>query len=266
MTVVVPVRNAETILEACLASVARQGPASIIVVDGLSTDRTLDIARRYTQAILSDEGHGLPAARSIGARAAETPLVALVDADVILPDGSLAALLAEFERNGYTALQAGLLSESGPGYWGQALAHHHQTGRSRYWFGLVATIFERATLLTHGFDATFESGEDIELRWRLTAAGQKVGVSREVVVRHRFDDTLDFALGQFRADGKGLARMVRKHGWRGARLLVLPVAAGARGILLSLLRGEPRWIPYYYAFAFFNTTAMLGELARRPRG
>lgn len=266
ISVVVPVRNAEGILDACLDSVVRQGPAEVIIVDGLSTDGTLDIARRYTDRILSDEGRGLPAARSIGAQAATTPLVALVDADVILPDGSLAALLEEFERGGYTALQAGLHSEAGPGYWGQALAEHHQTGRSRYWFGLVATIFDRQALLDHGFDASFESGEDIELRWRLVHAGDKVGVSRNVIVRHRFDDTFEFAMGQFRADGKGLARMVRKHGWRGARLLALPAAAGARGIVLSILRGQPRWIPYYYAFAFFNTTAMIGELLRRPRG
>ena len=263
ITVVVPARNAEAILEDCLESVARQGPAAIVVVDGLSTDGTLEIAGRYADHILSDEGRGLPAARSIGAHAAATTRVALVDADVILPDGSLAALLAEFERDAYTALQAGLDSEAGPGYWGQALAQHHRTSRSRYWFGLVATIFDRQALLEHGFDASFESGEDIELRWRLAQAGDKAGVSREVIVRHRFDDTLEFAMGQFRADGRGLARMVRKHGWRGARLLLLPAAAGARGIVLSVLRGQPRWIPYYYAFAFFNTTAMLGELLRR---
>jgi glycosyltransferase involved in cell wall biosynthesis len=263
ITVVVPVRNAEGILDACLDSVARQGPAAIIVVDGLSTDRTLEIAGRFADRTLSDDGRGLPVARSIGAQAATTPLVALVDADVILPDGSLAALLAEFEAGGYTALQAGLDSEAGPGYWGQALTAHHRTSRSRYWFGLVATIFDRQALLEHGFDDSFESGEDIELRWRLAKAGDRIGVSRDVVVRHRFEDTFTFAMGQFRADGRGLARMVRKHGWRGARLLLLPAAAGARGIVLSLLRGQPRWIPYYYTFAFFNTTAMLGELLRR---
>ena len=266
LSVVVPARDAEATVEACLQSVVRQGPAAVILVDGRSTDGTVEIARRYADVIVSDEGRGLPAARSIGARTATTPLVALVDADVILPDGSLAALLAEFERDGYTALQAGLLSESGPGYWGQALAAHHRTGRSRYWFGLVATIFDREVLLQHGFDASFESGEDIELRWRLAQSGAKAGVSRQVIVRHRFGDTFAFARGQFRADGRGLARMVRKHGWRGVRLLLLPAAAGARGILLSLVRRQPRWIPYYCAFSVLNYTAMLGELVRRPRG
>lgn len=265
ITVVVPVRNAEAILEDCLASIARQQPAEVIVVDGMSTDATLEIARRHGARILSDEGRGLPAARSMGARAAATRWVALVDADVILPDGSLAALFREFLQDGYVALQAGLESEGGPGYWGRALAHHHRTGRSRWWFGLVATIFERDALLAHGFDARFESGEDIELRWRLAGAGAKAGVSRKVIVRHRFDDTWEFARGQFRADGRGLARMIRKHRAGGARLLFLPLAAGVRGVILSVVRLRPRWIPYYVAFTVLNYTAMVGELNRRGR-
>ena len=263
VAVVVPVRNAEGMLAACLESIVRQGPAELIVVDGLSTDGTLEIARSFGARILSDEGRGLPAARSIGAQAAGTRFVALVDADVILPDGSLETLLREFHREGYTALQAGLESEAGPGYWGQALAEHHRSGRSRYWFGLVATIFDRDVLLAHGFDAAFESGEDIELRWRLASAGDKAGVSRTTVVRHRFDDTWAFARGQFRADGRGLARMVRKHRLGGARLLLLPAAAGGRGVVLSLVRRKPRWIPYYVAFTVFNYTAMVGELLSR---
>jgi hypothetical protein len=88
-------------------------------------------------------------------------------------------------------------------------------------------------------------------------------VSRTTIVRHRFDDTWDFARGQFRADGKGLARMVRKHRLGGARLVLLPAAAGARGVVLSVARRKPRWIPYYVAFTVFNYTAMLGELLSR---
>lgn len=263
VAVVVPVRNAEGMLAACLESIVQQGPAELIVVDGLSTDRTLEIARGFGARILSDEGKGLPAARSIGARAATTRLVALVDSDVILPVGSLDALLREFHDDGYAALQAGLESEAGPGYWGQALANHHRTGLSRQWFGLVATVFDREALLSHGFDAAFESGEDIELRWRLARAGAKAAVSRSTIVRHRFDDTWEFARGQFRADGRGLAMMVRKHRLGGARLLLLPAAAGARGVFLSLARRQPRWIPYYVAFTTLNYAAMIGQLLPR---
>ncbi len=267
VSVVIPVRNAERLLEACLASITRNAPHEIIVVDGMSTDGTLDVARRYGVKILSDEGGGLPAARLLGAEVAASERVALVDADVVMPDGGLAALVEEFEQGGFTALQAGQLSVSGPAYWGQALVNHHRTGRSKNWFGLVATLFDRKALLEHGFDARFLSGEDIELRWRLQRAGARIGVSERTIVEHRFeDDSYDFAKGQWLADGHGLGRMVVKHGARGAPLLGLPLAAAVRGIGLSLLRRQPKWIRYYSYYMVFNYVGMvaeLGELWRR---
>jgi hypothetical protein len=187
--------------------------------------------------------------------------VALVDADVVMAEGDLARLLAELHRDGYTALQAGLRSVSGDGYWGRALVHHHRTGRSKEWFGLVATIFERDALLEHGFDARFLSGEDIDLRWRLRRAGAKIGVSRETVVQHRFDDTWEFAKGQWLADGHGFGRMIGAHGPRAKLLLALPLAAGVRGALLSLGRRQPRWLPYYACFVVFNYVGLVREVA-----
>jgi glycosyltransferase involved in cell wall biosynthesis len=265
LTVVIPARNAEHLLEGCLGAIRRARPAEYIVVDGQSGDETARLAGALGARVLSDEGRGLPAARALGAAAAHTRYVALVDADVVIPDGALAALLDEFLAGGYTALQAGLHSVGGPGYWGRALAWHHRHGRSKRWFGVVATIFERTTLLEHGFDARFLSGEDIDLRWRLRRAGAKTGVSKRVVVEHRFDDTFAFALGQWLADGKGLARMLDGHGARSRLLLGLPLAAGLRGAVLSLLKLQARWIPYFALFTLFNYVGIAAELLRQQR-
>jgi glycosyltransferase involved in cell wall biosynthesis len=253
ITVVVPVRNAEAMMPGCLASLRRNGVQQVVVVDGQSADRSRDIAREFGASVYSDDGGGLPLARSIGAQAAQTPWVLLVDSDVVFPDGAVARLLEEFHAGGYAALQAGLHSVAGPGYWGQALVHHHRTGRSRWWFGLVATVIERDVLLAHGFDSTFLSGEDIELRWRLASAGLKLGVSRRVLVEHRFaGDDFGFAKDQFLMDGRGLGLMIAKHRWGGLRLAALPAVAAARGILVCLSRREPRWIAYYAAYCWLN--------------
>ena len=265
LSVVVPARNAEHMLDACLASIVASNPREIIVVDGVSTDRTLEIARRYPVRILTDAGRGVSAARALGTRTARCSLVALVDADVVLPRGSLARLLHEFREGGYDALQAGLRSVSGPGYWGQALAHHHRSGRSKGWFGLVATIFHREVLLEHGLDEHFLSGEDLELRWRLQRAGARIGVSRRTIVTHRFEDSYEFARGQWLADGHGSGLMLRKYGLRGAWLAAVPLAAALRGVALSLARRQPRWISYYVCFAAFNYVGMARELARGLR-
>jgi glycosyltransferase involved in cell wall biosynthesis len=265
VSVVIPARNAEHLLDECLASIVRSAPREIIVVDGLSSDRTVEIARAYGARVLSDEGRGLPAARMIGTQAASAERVALIDADVVLPEGALASLFEEFVEGGYAGLQAGLASVSGPGYWGQALVDHHRTGRSKNWFGVVATIFDRGELLEHGFDVQFLSGEDIELRWRLERAGAKLGVSRRTIVTHRFDDTFDFARGQWLADGRGFGRMIGKHGWRSAWLVGLPFAAGVRGLALSIARAKPRWIPYYVCYIVFNYVGLLGVFGPRAR-
>ena len=259
LTVVIPVRNAAHFIEECLASVVKAGPAEIIVVDGCSTDGTLELVGRHGVRVLSDGGLGVATARMIGVHEARSEVVALVDADVVLPDGALAALLAEFRSGGYSALQAGLRSTSGPGYWGRAMARHHNTGRSRKWLGVMATIIWRDTLLEYPLDAAFLSGEDIDLRWRLNRAGVRIGVSSQTVVRHRFGDTLEFARGQWRDDGAGLARMALSHR-RGSLLLLMPLADAVRGVTLTTLRLEPQYIPYYLGHAVFNYSAIATTL------
>jgi glycosyltransferase involved in cell wall biosynthesis len=263
VTAVVPVRNAERLLVGCLRSLRDNGITKIVVVDGESTDASREVASEHGATVLADGGGGLPLARSMGVREARTRWVILVDADVVVPDGALGALLREYHEGRYAALQAGLHSVAGPGYWGQALARHHLSGRSRWWFGLMATVVEREVLLEHGFDDAFRSGEDIELRWRLTSAGLKVGVSRDVLVEHRFAaDDFGFAKDQFLMDGTGLGLMLRKHGWRGSRLAGLPLAAAVRGAALSLAHGEPRWCGYYAAYCWYNYVGMYRSLSR----
>jgi glycosyltransferase involved in cell wall biosynthesis len=263
LSVIIPVRNGELFIDDCLASIVRSQPREIIVVDGNSTDRTLEIAQRYPVQILANGDRGVAAARMLGVRAATSDAVALIDVDIVLPDGALARLFEEFRAGGYTALQAGLHSESGPGYWGQALVFHHNNGRSKHWPGLMATVFRRDALLAHELDASFASGEDIELRWRLQRAGAKLGVSRQTIVTHRFDDTFACARGQFDDDGRGLARMVLKYGWRAGMLMGIPAAGAVRGGGLSLVRRQPRWVPYYLTYAILNYTAMFGTFADR---
>jgi glycosyltransferase involved in cell wall biosynthesis len=257
LTAVVPVRNGEALLPGCLAALDRNGVCNVVVVDGRSSDRSWTIAVEHGAMVVSDEGRGLPYARALGARTATTDLVLLVDVDVVFPDGGVAALVREFLSGGYAALQAGQESVGGPGYWGRALANHHRTGRSRHWFGLVATVFRRDELLSIGFDDEFRSGEDIELRWRLRGLGRPAGVSRGVVVQHRFGgDDFAFAKDQFLMDGAGLGLMVRRNGVRGLRLALLPAAAAVRGMVLSSVHGEGRWLRYYGAFAWWNYVGM----------
>lgn len=265
VSVVVPARNAAAWLPECLESIAGQHPCEVIVVDGCSTDDTVAIARTFGAQIISDEGRGLPAARMLGVQSARCDVVSLIDADVVLPPGSLARLMGEFDAGGYDGLQFGLASEAdGPGYWGSALAWHHNHSRVRSWFGVCATLIRRDVLLSVGFDDSFISGEDVELRIRLEKAGYRLGVSPTTVVRHRFADTFAGARDQWEQDGAGMARTIRKHPGRAGWMVVLPLLATVRGMAMSLIRA-PRFLAYWPGFLLFNYRSMMGEILR-PAG
>src|SRR5215207_574773 len=258
VSVIVPARNAANWLAECLESIFSHHPREVIVVDGCSHDATVEIARSFGARVISDEGSGLPAARMLGARNASSDIIALIDADVVLLPGTLARLLDEFEEGGFDGLQFGLASEAdGPGYWGAALAWHHNHSRVRSWFCVCSTLIRREVLLSVGFDPSFKSGEDIDLRIRLEEGGYRTGVSEKTLVRHRFADTFECARDQWLQDGAGLARTVRKHPARGAWLVGLPLLATVRGVGLSLVHA-PRYLPYWACFLVYNYRSMFG--------
>lgn len=266
ITVIVPVRNAAHMIEDNLTAIFKGNPAEVIVVDGNSTDGTVKLAQKFSLKILSDEGQGLPKARMLGIEAARSEIVFLIDVDIVLPDGAMQALYAEFIGEKYDGLQAGLVSVSGDGYWGRALTTHHNQGLSKKWPGVMVTLFRRQVLLDYPFDTRFLSGEDIELRWRLRKADLKLGVSDRTVVKHRFDDTFEFAKDQFLADGEGLGRMISKYGFPAFKYLLLPLAGSVRGILLSIFKLQPGWIKYYLAYMIYNYQAMPAGIRENLRG
>lgn len=96
---IVPTYNEENYLEDCLRSIKAQDcDKEIIVVDGGSSDRTLEIARSYTEKIIKDiDGRGK--SRDKGARAAENELLIFVDADTILKEDFTDKTISFIEDN-----------------------------------------------------------------------------------------------------------------------------------------------------------------------
>lgn len=259
ISVIVPTRNAADWLPACLMGIVANDPTEIIVVDGNSTDGTREIALARVGLVLDDGGAGVAAARQLGVDAARQDWVALIDADVVIGPGALAALLAEAGERELEGMQAALFSIGRGDYWSEQLARHHNRGQVRDWFGVSATIIRRDVLLSHPFDASLRSGEDIDLRMRLRTAGVPVGVSQHTRVVHRFGSGYAFCRDQWLADGQGLGRMVRSHGARALPNALIPFPAAALGALDGIA-DRLRPLPYFAGFAAGNWIGLLRGL------
>lgn len=100
---VIPARNEELLLGRTLdqLSIAARNiakPYEIIVVDDASTDHTAEIARSHGARLVSVELHNIAAVRNAGAAVASGELFIFLDADTLMPESTLRAIVKVVER------------------------------------------------------------------------------------------------------------------------------------------------------------------------
>jgi glycosyltransferase involved in cell wall biosynthesis len=102
VSVIVPTWNEEKYLEKCLKSLRRQSltdPFEVIVVDGGSSDRTLEIAHKFAEEVLVAPERPVGAARNIGAALAKGSMLAFIDADTAASENWLEETVKTFNTH-----------------------------------------------------------------------------------------------------------------------------------------------------------------------
>ncbi len=105
LTFAIPAYNEEKQIGGCLESVLREihgknYDIEIIVVNNASTDRTREVAEKFSGVRVVDEmKKGLVSARKAGLEASTGDLIANIDADTRLPAGWVDKVFHEFEKN-----------------------------------------------------------------------------------------------------------------------------------------------------------------------
>lgn len=198
VSVIVPVHNGGDDLARCLEAIGRSAwrPLECLVVDDASTDGlTEETARRSGARILrQSRQRGPAAARNAGAEAAAGDILFFTDADVVLHEDAVGRAAEELARSPDVAAvfgsydvkpgDASLISRY------RNLYHHwnHQVGAeeaSTFWSGCGAVrrqVFQAAG----GFSESFArpSIEDIELGYRLRAAGHRIRLLKDMQCTH----------------------------------------------------------------------------------
>jgi mycofactocin system glycosyltransferase len=203
VTIVVPVHADPERLATCLAALAGGAPPlarcrPVIVVDDGSPDgdAIAGVAGRFGARYIRHPGNrGPAAARNTGWRAADTPLVAFLDADCVPPPG-FPGPLADHLADPALALVAPRIV-SGARNTGRLARYERVRSAldmgarpslvrpySPVWYVPSAAMVARRDALGPGFDEDLSLGEDVDLVWRLNDAGWQIRYDPRVSVAH----------------------------------------------------------------------------------
>jgi len=263
VSVVVPTRNSEQTLEACLASIRGQtyGALELIVVDNFSGDATPEIASSYAH-VFQQAGPERSAQRNRGAELASGAYLLMIDSDMVL-DERVVEDCVDAARTEKAAAIVIPERSVGEGFWAacKALERSCYVGDDT----IEAPRFFASEVYRRygGFDEAMVAGEDWDLAERLRPTVRFARVQSEI--RHlegnlRLRDTIRKKFFYGRRLGGYLARhphaarrqlvLVRpafvRHRRRLARQPILTagmvvmkaaeLAAGALGVAVSRLR------------------------------
>lgn len=196
---IIPTLNEESAIEKTLKWITEyNGEKEIIVSDGNSTDKTVEIAKKYADKVLIFSGPGkqtISGNRNAGASIAKGEYLAFIDSDVIIknPNEFLKTALNYFEKDdsmvavtGYVkvlpedeTLADKIIFAAFNHFW-IFVSNVLRIGAAFGKFQLIKTeVFKKVS----GFDTKHIGGEDMELFRRLSKVGRTF-YSKELVVYH----------------------------------------------------------------------------------
>ena len=226
ISVVVPTLNEEKYIEKTLLSIKAQTiklPYEIIVSDGKSRDKTVEIAKRYANKIVLCDKRGISIGRNLGARYSEGEILVFVDADTILLPNTLEEIYKEVKKKSVALVSCPVAPSSySPSfyflYWfyNQFSRHSIKVGKPQIAGMFMATrkeIFD----LVGGFNNKLRILEDYDFSQRASKFGEvKIIDSTFVLTSPRRIEKWGKARGVAKYIGIYLAYLLtgKDIGWR----------------------------------------------------
>lgn len=262
VSVLVPVRNEERYIERCLYSIARQDYPrdlfEIIVIDGLSSDRTTQIVMRFAHEstldvrLLTNERMLPAAAMNVGLHAARGDVIVRLDGHAAAAPDFLSASVRALQRSRADCV-GGVIESEGDTYAGSAIA---LAMSSRFGVGGAAfrvggegeadtvafgayrrDVFDRIG----GFAEDIPGGEDDELNYRLLDYGGTILLDPTIRATYTVRGGLPGLWRQYFSYGRAKPEVLARHPAQvQARQLVPAIfVVTLAGALARALRGDP---------------------------
>ena len=230
ISVVIPVFNEEKYLHACLSSIlnGNRKPDELMVVDGGSTDKSVEIAKSLGVTVLRNPDKTAAAGRNVGIKAATGEIIAFTDGDCEADPGWLEAIENAFNKHDVDAVGGKILPAKAINeieeYWmNLQLNVVMQFGDEPFFvrernfrnsFITANCAYRRKFLIKmHGFSRWFaNNGEDVDLQWRSLKAGGKLFYSPDAIIYfHGVTTIKDLRRKSFR-NGVSSSKLQKKYG------------------------------------------------------
>lgn len=183
VSVVIATFNEEKYLPMTLDSLRQleRQPDEILIIDGGSTDKTREVAKKYGVRVVVERARGIGLARQRGVENAKGDVVAFTDADTIVPHNWLGKILDSLQIPGVVGVYSGVHVYDG--WWPYRihiainipiLLEIHQLIGMPMAPGQNMAFWRDAALKVGGYPTDFRIGEDMEMAQRLLKVGKVV--------------------------------------------------------------------------------------------
>jgi glycosyltransferase involved in cell wall biosynthesis len=222
ISVIVPTKNSQRRIEMCLNSLMHQSYSNyeIIVVDGHSSDDTLNIVSKFPVRVFFEDGGTRASACNVGISNAKGEIVAFTDDDCVVPENWLENIARNFTNRELQVLGGPSLTppestrlEKALGATYTQVIHLTAFGnRSGENVGGCNSAYRRRTVIDlGGFNEKLITAEETELHYRIYQNGGKIFYDPNMTVFHFSRASFRLFFKQFYRYGVGKGYMLREH-------------------------------------------------------
>ena len=195
ISIITVTKNSEKFLEDCILSVHNQSYKNYehIIIDGKSTDSTLDIIKKHKQKItywISEDDNGLYDAMNKGIKKCSGDIIGILNSDDIYYDQALKIVNSYFNKNSNLDFLFGSVYK-------YKLMHGYNPNKIKWSFGFYTThsvgfFIKRESQLKVGFyNLKYKNSSDYDLFYRMIVKLKMKGIATKK----------DEIFGEFRRGG-----------------------------------------------------------------
>lgn len=216
VSVVVCAKNEEKRIKNCLESIKKNKIDEIILIDGNSKDKTIQIAKKYTKKIFISKKKSLTYDRQLGIDKAKNKLVAMIDADHILKKDDIKNLCSDLYRFNFDIVQSQLVSSKNNNFLNSAEQEYwditHNYSGKRKMIGTAPAIYKKKIFKYIRFDSRItKKMDDTDFSYRLQKLKKfNYGIGETKIRQHHHNNLKDYFL-KFFWYGRGDAEFVIKY-------------------------------------------------------